>query len=157
MTHVHFLENISVWSRFANIPHHLHCDVLRKYYYTAVQGDDHKIEDVESQLKNIGIESPRVFKKSKGRPSKRVDISIATEMLSRVNRGNYDIAILVAGDDDYVPLIRAIKNEGRRVVLWFFEGDRGLSERLVMQADYFFDISYFLCKEESEIRIYYPW
>ncbi len=157
LKHVQFLENVYVWSRFANIPHHVHCDVIRKHYYTAVQGDDHKIEDVESQLKNIGIEAPRVFKKKKGRPSKRVDISIATEMLAHASRGNYDIAILVAGDDDYVPLMRAIKDEGCRVVLWFFEDDPGLSKRLVMEADYFFDISYFLCKEEQDIRLYYPW
>lgn len=155
--HVEFLEDVYVWSRFANIPHHVHCDVIRKYYYTAIQGDELKIEDVEAQLKSIGIEAPRVFKKRKGRPTKRVDISIATEMLTHAHRGNYDIAILVAGDEDYVPLVRAIKDEGCRVVLWFFEGDRGLSTRLTMEADYFFDISWFLCKPAEEVRLYYPW
>ena len=155
--HVDFLQDVYVWSHFANIPYHVHCDVIRKYYYTAVQGDDPKIGDVETQLKNIGIEAPRVFKKKKGRPTKRVDITIATEMLTHAHRGNYDIAILVAGDEDYVPLVKAVQDEGRRVVLWFFEGDPGLSKKLEMAADYFFDISYFLCEPAENVRIYYPW
>jgi len=98
--HVRFLEDVYVWSQFANIPHHVHCEVIRKYYYTAVQGDDPKVEDIEAQLKKIGIEAPRVFKKKKGRSTKRVDIMIATDMLTYAHRGNYDIPIWVAGDDD---------------------------------------------------------
>lgn len=155
--HVTFLEDIFVWSRFANIPYHEHCEVIRKYYYTVVQGDELKVEDVEAQLKSIGIEAPRVFKKKRGRSTKRVDITLATDMLIHAHRGHYDTAILVAGDEDYVPLVRAVKNEGCRVVLWFFEDDLGLSKKLAMEADYLFDISYFLCKPGQDVRIYYPW
>jgi len=155
--HVNFLEDVYVWSRFANIPKHIHCEVIRKYYYTAVQGDEPKVEDIEAQLKNIGIEAPRVFKKKRGRTTKRVDITIATDMLTHAHKGNYDIAILVAGDEDYVPLVQAVKDEGRRVILWFFEDDPGLSKKLAMEADYLFDISYFLCKPAHEVRTYYPW
>lgn len=150
--HVNYLKDVFVWSRYANIPHHVNCEVIRKYYYTAVQGDDNKLESVECQLKEIGIESPRVFKKQKNRKSKRVDITLATDMLTHAYRGNYDIAILVAGDDDYVPLVKAIKDEGRRVVLWFFENSKGLSKRLKLESDFFFDISWFLLKPQEEIR-----
>lgn len=156
-SHVHFLKDVYAWSRFANIPHHVHCEVIRKYYYTAIQGDDPTIEAVETQLKDIGIEAPRVFKKSKGRSSKQVDITLAVEMLSHAHRGNYDIAILVAGDEDYVPLVKAVKNEGRRVFLWFFEEDSGLSKKLKKEADYYFNISFFLYKPEDEVRKYYNW
>jgi len=45
------------------------------------KGETKKLEEVENKLKNIGIEAPRVFKKTKGRGLKR----------------NYDIAILVSG------------------------------------------------------------
>ena len=153
--YVHFLQDVYVWSRFANIRHHMNCEVIRKYYYTVVQGDELKIEEIEVKLKEIGIEAPRVFKKQKGRSTKRVDITIATDMLTHAHRGNYDLAILVSGDEDYVPLVRAVKDEGCRVVLWFFWGDPGLSNKLVMEADYFFDISNFLRKPEDEaIRLY---
>ena len=155
--HVNYLKDVFVWSRYANIPHHVNCEVIRKYYYTAVQGDDNTLESVEYQLKEIGIESPRVFKKHKNRKSKRVDITLATDMLTHAHRGNYDIAILVAGDDDYVPLVKAIKDEGRRVVLWFFENSKGLSKRLKLESDFFFDISWFLLKPEEEISRYYNW
>ncbi len=70
-------------------------------------------------------------------------------------KNNYDIAILVAGDDDYVPLVRAIKEEGRRIILWFFEGSKGLSKALRREADYFFDISWFLLKPQDKIRKFF--
>lgn len=70
-------------------------------------------------------------------------------MLSHAHRKNYDVAILVAGDDDYVPLVRAIKAEGCRVVLWFFQDSAGLSQNLVNECDYFFDISWFLLQPKE--------
>jgi uncharacterized LabA/DUF88 family protein len=154
-SHVNYLEDVFVWSRYANIPHHVNCEVIRKYYYTAIQGDAVKLDEIVNQLKIAGIEAPRVFKKSPGRRSKRVDITLATDMLTHAHRGNYDIAILVAGDEDYVPLVDAVKQEGQRVVLWFFEESKGLSTNLKMEADYFFDISWFLLKPEEEMRRYY--
>jgi uncharacterized LabA/DUF88 family protein len=153
--HVKYLNDVFVWSKYANIPHHLNCEVIRKYYYTAVQGDENNLESVEHQLKEMGIEAPRVFKKQRGKKSKRVDITLSTDMLTHAYRENYDIAILVAGDDDYVPLVRAIKDEGRRVVLWFFENSKGLSKGLKLEADFFFDISWFLLKPQKEISKYY--
>jgi uncharacterized LabA/DUF88 family protein len=153
--YVSYLADTLVWSKYANIPHHSQCEVIRKYYYTAVQGDSNKLDDVITLLKNVGIETPRVFKKKAGRKSKRVDITLATDMLTHAHRRNYDIAILVAGDEDYVPLVRAIKEEGRRVVLWFFEESKGLSKSLKQEADYFFDISWFLLKPQDKIKNFY--
>ena len=151
--HVTYLEDIYVWSNYANIRPNKNCEVIRKYFYTAVPGDDPKIYQVEDDLKKLGIESPQVFKKAKDKPSKRVDITLSTDMLSHAHKGNYDIAILVAGDDDYVPLVRAVKAEGCRVVLWFFEKEgEGLSRNLKMESDWFFDISWFLLKDENEIK-----
>jgi len=144
LDHVSHREDVYVWSSYANIPNHVHCEVLRKYYYSAVQGDNDELEQVVYELKQCGIESPEIFKKKRDRRSKRVDITLATDMLSHAHRKNYDIAILVAGDDDYVPLVRAIKAEGCRVVLWFLQDSKGLSKNLVNECDYFFDISWFL-------------
>src|SRR5262249_32316220 len=66
--------------------------VMRKYYYTAVQGDEPKICSIEKDLKELGFEAPRVFKKEKGKPSKRVDITLATDMLLHATRKHYDLA-----------------------------------------------------------------
>ncbi|MBF0376254.1 MAG: NYN domain-containing protein [Desulfamplus sp.] len=154
--HISYLADTFVWSSYANIPHHRRCEVVRKYYYTAVQGDLNKVDDVINKLKEVGIETPRVFKKQARKKSKQVDITLATDMLTHAYRRNYDIAILVAGDSDYVPLARAVKEEGRRLILWFFEESKGLSKELKQESDYFFDLSWFFLKPQDEIRKYYP-
>lgn len=59
-------------------------------------------------------------------------------MLSHAYRRNYDLAVLVAGDEDYVPLVEAATAEGARVVLWFLRS--GLSRKLERAVDHFFDL-----------------
>jgi uncharacterized LabA/DUF88 family protein len=51
------------------------------------------------------------------------------------------LAILIAGDGDYVPLVKAVKAEGSRVYLWFFNEHYGLSRNLRISVDYYADIS----------------
>jgi hypothetical protein len=153
-SHVTYLPDVFVWSHHANISEHVACEVVRRHYYTAVQGDDVKIESVEEQLKALGIEAPRVFKKPKGRRSKRVDISLATDMLSHAHRKNYDLAILVGGDEDYVPLIDAVAAEGRRVVVWALES--GLSPALARRADHLFDLGQILFNDPNHVARRWP-
>lgn len=49
-----------------------------------------------------------MFKKSKTRGSKQVDISLSVDMLMHANRKNYVVAVLVAGDEDYAPLVDTV-------------------------------------------------
>jgi uncharacterized LabA/DUF88 family protein len=115
-----------------------------------VTGDAPKVADICASLKSLGIEQPRVFSKSKGRRSKRVDISLATDMLGHAHRKNYDIAILVSGDEDYVPLVEAVAAEGRRVVLWALPN--GLSPKLENAVDYCFDLTQLLFGESRFLQ-----
>jgi len=124
--------------------------MIRAHYYTAVQGDHDTVDEVSAELKAAGIEAPRVFKKAKGSRSKRVDITLATEMLLHATRRNYDIAVLVAGDEDYVPLVEAVQSEGRGVHLWSIPD--GLSPRLVRAVDQYTDISAYLAKPIGELK-----
>ena len=71
-------------------------------------------------------------------------------MLSHAFRKNYDIAVLVAGDEDYVPLVKAVMSEGRRVVIWFLSD--GLSPKLVDAADHFFDLDVVLFKPKEAVE-----
>jgi uncharacterized LabA/DUF88 family protein len=149
--HVLYERNVFVWSKHANLTtNRVVYPVKRKYYYTSARGDDILLADLEQRLRSVGIEAPRVFKKNKDRGSKQVDISLAVDMLTHAHRGNYDIAILVAGDEDYVPLVQAVMNEGKTVAVWFVRG--GLSPALEKQADHFFDIGEFLLNDEEYIR-----
>lgn len=146
--HVSFEPNVYVWSKYLNMTR-LTCDVIRKHYYTCVQGDTPRIEGVEARLKDLGIEAPRVFQKPKGKHAKRVDILLTTDMLSHAHRKNYSVAVLVAGDEDYIPLVEAVIAEGCRVVLWFLKS--GLSPALQRKADYFFDMEEVLLNDNTQL------
>ena len=116
--------------------------VMRKYYYTSVQGDYPEVEKIAAQLKDLGIETPRVFKKNKLKGSKRVDVTLACDMLLHAAHKHYDVAVLVAGDDDYVPLVEAVQREGARVYVWFVSD--GLSPALQRVADHFVNLDEYL-------------
>lgn len=133
-------RDVFVWSDVLNDLCR-YAKVIRKHYYTSVTGDENRIRDIEDRIKNAEIEAPHVFKKNKRKHSKQVDISLATDMLTQAHRKNYGIAILIAGDGDYVPLIEAVKAEGSIVYLWFFNEGSGLKRELRMSADYYIDIS----------------
>lgn len=120
--------------------------VLRTHYYTSVKADHPTIDEVTDELKNAGVEAPRVFKKT-GNRSKRVDIMLTTEMLQHATHGNYDIAVLVAGDEDYVPLVDAVRREGRGVHLWSVPS--GLSSALVRAADEYRDLARYFTGQDG--------
>jgi uncharacterized LabA/DUF88 family protein len=61
-----------------------------------------------------------------------------TENALRVN--HYEVALLVSGDGDYVPVVRAVKQQGKRVVCLAFEG-LGVSQELKLACDEYFDLS----------------
>ena len=54
-------------------------------------GNEKKIRRVEKDLFDIGF-APKVFKRSKTRRSKALDITLATYMLGHAYRDNYDVA-----------------------------------------------------------------
>lgn len=134
--HVVFEKDVFVWSRYANRDRFP--QVIRRYYYTSAPGDLDSRRAIERKLRDAGIEAPRVFHRPKSGRSKRVDITLATEMLTHAHRKNFDVAVLVAGDEDYVPLVEAVKHEGQQLVLWFVED--GLSPSLRAAADHFWDV-----------------
>jgi NYN domain-containing protein len=145
--HVFYQPDVFVWSTGINNVC-LWGGVIRKYYYTSVIGDGQLLTETEDNLKRAGLEAPKVFKKTKTRGSKRVDISLAADMLTHASRRNYEIAILVAGDEDYVPLVEAVKIEGRRVFVWFLED--GLSPVLRRIADRYTDLGEILFAKEID-------
>jgi hypothetical protein len=110
---------------------------LRGYYYTTSPGDDDALISVSQQLRSFGFE-PRVFHKPRGGRAKRVDITLARDMLVHGSQGHYDIAVLVAGDEDFLPLVEEVKHMGRNVWVCFFEhAAGGLAPALKLAADLF--------------------
>ncbi|MGB8991796.1 MAG: NYN domain-containing protein [Desulfobaccales bacterium] len=146
--HVQYETDVFVWSQFLNMRHHVHCNIIRKHYYTSALRDEANRYRIFDQLKSLGIESPYVFPRTERKGSKRVDITLSVDMLAHAYQKNYDVAVLVAGDEDYVPLVTAVKNAGRRVFLWFV--DNGLSPALMRSVDYYLDIASVLCNPDVE-------
>jgi uncharacterized LabA/DUF88 family protein len=101
-------------------------------------GDDDKLQGVRLQLRHLGFD-PQVFKKtSRQTKSKGVDITLTIDMLSHAFLDNYEAAVLIAGDADYVPLVDEIKRRGKNIYIAFFEGaGSGLSADLRLRADGF--------------------
>jgi uncharacterized LabA/DUF88 family protein len=127
--------SVALWAQFMNPHASIASHLVRRHFYTSVRGDEVERTRIEQWLKDRGFEAPRVFPRDKNGRSKQVDISLTTEMLTHAHRRHYDTAILIAGDADYCPLVRAVKGEGARVHVWAFTG--GLGPRLAMEADYF--------------------
>lgn len=54
---------------------------------------------------------------------KTVDVNLAVDMVTLV--ANYDLAVIVSGDQDYVPAAQAVKNMGKQVVNVAFQARNG--------------------------------
>ncbi len=55
---------------------------------------------------------------------KGVDVQLATDILTHSFKNNYDTAILVAGDNDYVGALQAVKDDGKHVEVALFGKER---------------------------------
>ncbi len=65
---------------------------------------------------------------------KGVDIQLATDMITHSFKNNYDVAVLVAGDNDYVGALQSVKDNGKNVEVALFGKER-TSRQLRVAAD----------------------
>jgi uncharacterized LabA/DUF88 family protein len=116
-----FIDMIN--SQFQSSPFYF--DLLRIYYYDALSNDPNIIDhSYINAIKKIPIFEDRLgtLKIShKKRNQKGVDTLIAIDLLSKSHQNQFDIAILITGDEDFVPAIDYVKNTGKLVYGIFFE------------------------------------
>ena len=132
-------------------------NAIRSYYYTSVQGDSDKLADVRGRLWDLRF-APRVFQKLSGTKSKGVDITLTLDMLSHAFQDHYDVAVVLAGDGDYAPLVEQVKRFGKSVILRFFDRVSGLNPALRLAADEYVPLddefsvrwNYALARKEAE-------
>lgn len=110
----------------------------RAYYYTSTSSDEPEWTGTRLALRSAGFE-PRLFKRAGGR-SKAVDIALTTEVLTLGAERRFEVAVIFAGDGDYVPLIEAAKRMGLHVLIGFFASS-GLSSEVRISADQFVDLT----------------
>lgn len=112
--------------------------VIRRYWFGSYEGNENDGINLQDSLRKRNFE-PILFHKLKNKgKEKRVDMAIAREMLLNAFYRNYDIAILIAGDEDYVDLVQDIKRFGIRVTGSFFS--QGNSPKLRLAVDYFHEL-----------------
>jgi uncharacterized LabA/DUF88 family protein len=141
------IPDVLVWSSWCSGLIGLH-EVIRANYYTSAVGDENFIDSIKERIKKTKYEkhrdsplpnwlTPIVFKKSKKSVScKGVDIQICVDVLTHVYRDNVDSVLILSGDGDYVPLIKAVLQAGKQVYLAAFSD--GLNKNLTYIADEFY-------------------
>jgi len=121
--------------------------IVRIYYYNARVGQKQEPELYKQQQAFLaGIDAIPYTELRLGRlvytnqwPSvppyeKGTDVQLATDMITHSYKGNYDVAILVAGDNDFAGAVQAIKDNGKHVEVALF-GKQGTSQQLRSVAD----------------------
>jgi len=110
--------------------------LIRIYYYNARVGQKEEPERYRNQqnffagITAIPYTELRlgrlVYNNWPGTPpyEKGVDIQLATDMITHSFKNNYDVAILVAGDNDFVGAIQAVKDNGKNLEVALFGKER---------------------------------
>jgi uncharacterized LabA/DUF88 family protein len=155
--HVH-IPDVCVWH--SDIIRNEVKDILRVTYYTSATGDNERILEIKQNIKNIeylyqgpryggggryggststqyrGKIFPKVFKKeNKSAKSKGVDINLTIDMLNHAYHDDFDLAYLISGDGDFIPLIETIMRLGKRVYVMALSS--GLNPQIPVSVDEF--------------------
>jgi uncharacterized LabA/DUF88 family protein len=145
MRDVYFLPGTSTAYEFlhqAN-PELVRAAFVRAYYYTSVVGDAVLAEDIRNRLWASGF-TAEVFQRSQREmQSKGVHITLTKDILSHAFLNSYDVAVLVAGDGEYVPLVQELKRLGKIVYVVFY-GNQGTDAQLRRASDKFIAIDDFI-------------
>ena len=97
-------------------------------------------------LMHAGIEPKYMPMPQTGRIEKGSDVALTVDAMQIGLAGKIDIAVLVTGDADFVPLARALMKEGVRVMGAYFEyNDNGhksfMNERLAKVCNYTLNVN----------------
>ncbi len=96
-------------------------------------------ENLYSRLRMIGF---RVITRgsydAEKQEQKEVDVAMACEMVVQAMRDNYDVALVVSGDRDFVPAIQHVQSAGKRVEVAAFK--KSFSFEMKKMSDYYYEL-----------------
>jgi len=106
-------------------------DLIRIYYYDAIvdptDPEYNKQNEGFSKIRNINGFEVRLGRlvrtgenKNGSLKQKGVDVKLAIDMISKAYQEHYDFALLVAGDNDFLDVVEAVKDSNRRVFGFYF-------------------------------------
>ena len=125
-------------------------DFVRAYAYTGLDPENENQRQFHSFLARNGYKviSKDIRKYGDGRIKANLDIELVVDMMKTAR--NLDIAVVVSGDGDFAPAIRAVQEQGVRVEVISFRGNT--SSDLIEVADQFTDIAQIARVEKTSAR-----
>jgi uncharacterized LabA/DUF88 family protein len=125
-------------------------DFVRAYAYTGLDPENENQRQFHSFLARSGykVVSKDIRKYGDGRIKANLDIELVVDLM-RLAR-NLDIAVVVSGDGDFAPAIRAVQEMGVRVEVISFRGNT--SSDLIEVADQFTDIAQIARVDKTSAR-----
>ena len=125
-------------------------DFVRAYAYTGLDPENENQRQFHSFLARNGYKviSKDIRKYGDGRIKANLDIELVVDMMKTAR--NLDIAVVVSGDGDFAPAIRAVQEQGVRVEVISFRGNT--SSDLIDVADLFTDIAQIARVDKSSAR-----
>jgi uncharacterized LabA/DUF88 family protein len=125
-------------------------DLVRAYAYTGLDPDNENQRNFHEFLRRHGykVVSKDIRKYGDGKVKANLDIELVVDMMKTAR--NLDIAIVVSGDGDFAPAIRAVQEMGVRVEVISFRGNT--SSDLIEVADQFTEITQLAKVEKGSSR-----
>ncbi|MGZ8722197.1 MAG: LabA-like NYN domain-containing protein, partial [Aeromicrobium sp.] len=125
-------------------------DFVRAYAYTGLDPENENQRQFHSFLARSGYKviSKDIRKYGDGRIKANLDIELVVDMMKTAR--NLDIAVVVSGDGDFAPAIRAVQEMGVRCEVISFRGNT--SSDLIDVADQFTDIAQIARVEKGSAR-----
>ena len=114
-------------------------DFVRAYAYTGLDPDNENQRNFHAFLarNQYKVVSKDIRKYGDGKVKANLDIELVVDLMKTAR--NLDIAIVISGDGDFAPAIRAVQEMGVRVEVVSFRGNT--SSDLIEVADLFTDIT----------------
>ncbi|NJD27499.1 MAG: NYN domain-containing protein, partial [Chloroflexi bacterium] len=125
-------------------------DLVRAYAYTGLDPENENQRNFHDFLRRHGyrVVSKDIRKYGDGKVKANLDIELVVDMMKTAR--NLDVAIVVSGDGDFAPAIRAVQEMGVRVEVVSFRGNT--SSDLMDVADQFTDITQVAKVEKGSSR-----
>ncbi|HXG40652.1 MAG TPA: NYN domain-containing protein, partial [Candidatus Limnocylindrales bacterium] len=125
-------------------------DFVRAYAYTGLDPENENQRNFHAFLARHGyrVVSKDIRKYGDGKVKANLDIELVVDMLKTAR--NLDVAILVSGDGDFAPAVRAVQEMGVRVEVISFRGNT--SSDLIEVADQFTDIAQIARVDKASTR-----
>ncbi len=118
-----------------------HGEHIRTYWYDAKYNERDGRYDSQNAFfnklrgfENFEVKTGQIIHSAQGDRQKGVDVLLAVDMLTKAYENHYDVAVFIGGDRDFIPLIKAVKDQtGKQVYGAVFS--RSCSQELKREFD----------------------